>query len=125
MAKESFHSFIQSRIEHYGSAQRLAGAIGISLSAFSRGVRLKGSLGVESCLRLAAETGDHPSRVLRLAGKAEVAELIERLYGSRLAVTRISRPERELLGRWGLLKPDDQRFVSDLIEKLGARKNGA
>jgi hypothetical protein len=90
MTEESFNEFIERWIVRYGTAQALADAIGMRLSAFARATRA-GTLGVEQCLRLAENTREPPGRVLRLAGKGEVAELIERLYGGAPSSTAGSR----------------------------------
>jgi hypothetical protein len=71
-----------------GSKQKLAAAIGISPSGFSRLATTRPSL--EVCLRLASVTGENPSRVLRAAGYGDVADLLEELYG-HAAARRITR----------------------------------
>ncbi len=63
-----------------GVAGRLAAAIDLSESAFSRGLT-KGTLGIDSLLRLAAVTGESASLVLRRAGKPDIAHWIEAVYG--------------------------------------------
>lgn len=77
-----FERYINKLVKEHGTAGTIAKAIGMSLSAFSRGVRLEGSLGVDKLLRLAQWAGDDPSEVLRLAKKGDVADLIEQLYGT-------------------------------------------
>ena len=75
------HRWIEALVrDKYGTHSVLANAIGMTLSAFGRGSR-NGTFSTESLLRLAAEVGQNPSNVLRLAGKGDVAALIERLYG--------------------------------------------
>lgn len=64
-----------------GVASRLADALGMSVSAFQRSTRDGGTLSLENLLKLAEQTGTPASKVLRLGGKAEQADLIERLYG--------------------------------------------
>lgn len=73
----------------YATAHALAKAIGMSQSALSRGVQDEGTLSIENCIRLALAAGQHPSKVLRLALRREVADLIELAYG----------PIKELLNR--------------------------
>jgi hypothetical protein len=118
MPDESFQSFVREQIDRYGTARRLADAIGMSLSAFSRGVREEGTLGIESCLRLAEQTGEAPSRVLRLAGKGPVAELIERLYGPAPLLGRPNGSELELLALWNTLSRDSQVPILAIIRAL-------
>ena len=118
MPEETFRSFIQRWISEYGTAGRLAESIGLSLSAFSRGVRNEGTLGVESCLRLAEETGEPPAHVLRLAGKPKVADLLERIYGRRQSVLRLGRQERELLDVWSNVPAASQKLLLGLMSDL-------
>jgi hypothetical protein len=119
----TFQKFIEQWIGRFGTAQALADAIGMSLSAFSRGVRNAGTLGVENCLRLADVTGEHPSRVLRLAGKDEVATLIERLYSSGISAQgqRLSAPERELIGLWTALNRETQEPLIVILRALSEK----
>jgi hypothetical protein len=120
MTEESFKDFIERWIDRYGTAQALADAIDMSLSAFSRGVRNAGTLGVESLLRLAEQTGEDPSKVLRIAGKGDVARLIEQLYGRHSQFIRPSRKERDFLALWNALGTDAQKPLMALIDRLSA-----
>jgi hypothetical protein len=120
---ETFRTFI-ARLKHrHGTSSAIAEAIGMSLSAFSRGVRLEGSFGVEKCLEIAKLAGEEPSRVLRLAKKERIADLIEELYG----------PERELYGRarevgrrWLVLNSEEAKeAVYVLLAALAAASTGS
>src|SRR5262245_5253006 len=66
--------------EYQGSKGELASAIGVTPSRFSH-LLLTGSPSIEVCLRLAEVSGLPPFRVLRAAGKADIADLIAELYG--------------------------------------------
>lgn len=86
----------------FGSKSALAQAMGINSTRLSRLARHtdQHSLGTANCLRLAKHT-DHPaSDVLRAAGKADVADLIESLYGEDRT------HERSAHGRLGTLLTD-------------------
>jgi hypothetical protein len=124
MADETFQQFIERWIGRYGTAQALSDAIGMSLSAFSRGVRNAGTLGLESCLRLAEVTGEPPSRVLRIAGKGEAAALIDRLYGGALVSekTSLSALERELVTLWNGLSIDAQEPFLIILRALSEKQ---
>lgn len=111
--REFVDALVSSR---YGTAQHLSMRIGLSLSAFSRGVTA-GSLSTESLLRLARETGTPASEVLRIAKKEHVAHLIEELYGS----SRSQLPtgdERALLESWRLLSEPVRQAVLVLVRAL-------
>jgi hypothetical protein len=70
----------------YRTKRAVADAAGLTSSAFWRQVQ-NGTLGIEPLLRLARATGTPASRVLTLAGKGELADLIESLFGT-------ARPDR-------------------------------
>lgn len=116
-----FSSFIAELVRRYGTAHRLSEAIGMSLSAFSRGVRNEGTLSVENCLRLAEETGEPPSKVLRLASKGQVADLIERLY----ARVPMKEADREILFLWQNLDSEADRALRTLLRALVADQKRA
>ena len=97
--------------DKFRTKRALASAVGLTESPFGRGVEA-GSLGVDSLLRLAMAAEAHPSDVLRMAGKGEIADLIERLYGpGRDALTE---PQRQLLELWARL-PDPEARKSMLF----------
>lgn len=107
-----FERFISDLVEkRFRTASALAGAIGMTVSAFTRGVK-QGTLGVENCLRLAKAAEEPPSDVLRRADKADVAALIEELYGR----ATITSAERELLSDWSLLDPEERKAFRLLIQ---------
>lgn len=89
-----FQQFIDTLVERYGTAEKVAAMIPMSASAFSRGVK-SGSLGEERLLLLAEAVGESPIRVLRIAGKDSVADAIERLFGAPRPP--LSREDRVLL----------------------------
>lgn len=101
----------------YGTAQVIAGRIGISGSAFSRGVAA-GSLSTESLLRLAAETGTPASDVLRMAKKEHVAHLIESLYG-KAVVSPPTGDQRVVSELWATLPTAVQQAFLTLLRQVG------
>jgi hypothetical protein len=103
-----FRDWIGHVEERFGTKQAVAHAMGLSASAYTRGVE-RGSFSTENLLRLAQATGDGPSVVLRAAGKGESAALIEALYGQN--ADDISGEERELLTAWRLVTDRQTRRV--------------
>lgn len=103
--------------DRYHTASAVAEAIGMSVSAFLRGVDA-GSLGVDNLLKLADIAGANPSEVLALAGKAETAALIERLYKveGRQVLTSV---DRELVA----LPTAVKRRAADLVRVARAESS--
>lgn len=99
--------WIEELIEQrYGTASKLADAIGMSVSAFSRSTKA-GTLSTENLLRLALETGEAAPKVFERAGKGEVSALIEQLYGRAVATPDAER--KRLLALYDALASDDGR----------------
>jgi hypothetical protein len=127
---ESFGGWLQSVIDKDfgGVAGRLASAIGLTLTSLSRGME-QGTLGADSLLRLSQVTGRNPSTVLRLAGKADWAVLIESCYGAPKKTSPLVREfAAALSGEEDRLERIARRAISDLQEVralLPPRSNGA
>jgi hypothetical protein len=114
---QTFRSFVKSLIDRAGSATAVADQIGMSVSAFQRGVQNNGSLGVTALLRLAKWAGESPVTVLNLAGKRDAAALIDELMDPGYAPQ--SGPERELVGLWRNIKnPNAQQALYTLLRAL-------
>jgi hypothetical protein len=95
MAVHPFERFVHHLIQdRFHTAQALADAIAMSLSAFARGVR-QGTLSEGNLIRLAEVAGIEPGRLLRLADKPEVADCLDRLYGRDRRV--LSQLDQQLL----------------------------
>ena len=119
MPDPSFQTYVQSWIDRqYGTASNLAPKIGLSVSAFLRGVK-HGSLGIDTLFRLALECGEPIPKVLRLAGKADVAVLLDRHYGpTREDAHNLTGRERELVHLWNDLEDAAQEPVLILLRAL-------
>jgi len=75
---------LQSLLQTYGTKTALAQELGISLERLIKIMKdPKESLGFANLLRLALIAGLPPSQVLRVAGKDEEADLLERAYGRK------------------------------------------
>lgn len=98
-----FGEFLEDLAKQFPTKQAFAEAIGITPSRFSRVLAGTYTLNVLNCLRLAKAAGRSPSVVLRAAGKREIADLIEALYGP--GATSVSPKEREVLDLWNGLTP--------------------
>lgn len=69
--------------DKYRTWEKFGDAAGVNGYALKRAIEAGGSMAIETALRLAADNPETPpSDLLRLADKGDIAELIERLYGS-------------------------------------------
>lgn len=83
--------------DRFKTKTALANAVGMQLSPFTRGIE-GGTLSIVNLLKLAKVAEVHPSMVLRLAGKADTAALIEEMYGSGADALTLS--QRMVVGYW-------------------------
>jgi hypothetical protein len=97
--------------ERFPTRTAFAKALGINASRLSRALNDVGErpFNVKNCLRLAKVSGESPAEVLRAAGKADIAELIESLYGPEKTVT--DPVVVSLLAKWDHLTNDERNFM--------------
>lgn len=110
-----------------GTKRDLAKLLDITPSRLSHLLNAGDIPSMEVCLRLADATGTSASKVLRVAGKEDVADLIERLYGPaadhrQAHKHRISPAESGFLAQWRQLDQADRRAMTILIDRLVALK---
>ncbi len=107
---DDFKELLARIARNFESKKALADALDIDPSRLSRAIT-KGDFpfNVENCLRLARVSGESPSEVLRAANNADVAELIESLYGPEKTVT--DPVLQELLAQWPTFKAADRHYV--------------
>lgn len=96
-----FRDLLEAAAKAYPTKKAFARAIGITPGRLSRVLGGEHSLDVGNCLTLARLTGESPSRVLRVAGKVDIAEAIEAVYGP--SAKSVSPKEREILEIWNAL----------------------
>lgn len=129
MSSTTFAALLRELVQDWGGPKSsFARAIQISPSRLSHA--LAGTdhftVGIELCLRIARATGMSPSRVLRAAGKGEVADLIEELYGKavpRPTFTQQGHRRLEQERHWDLwqsIDPRAQRALTVLLEQAAA-----
>jgi len=103
----TFQEWVNGLIQRrFGTATALASAIGMQLSPFTRGVAA-GTLNLVNLLKLARVAEEAPAVVLKLAGKAAEAELLESLYGGPGRDT-LTPAQREFIETWEHI-PDEVR----------------
>lgn len=101
----------------FGSNEKLAEAIGLTLSGFLRATKI-GRMSVESLLQLADVTAENASDVLRDGGQGKWAVVLERLYGP--AKPSASPGVRALVLRLEAL-PDPEPLAEALLLVVAAR----
>ena len=118
----TFQAWVEGLIRsRFRTATSLARLVGMELSPFNRGVRA-GTLNVTNLLKLAQVAEAHPSDVLRLAGKADEAALIEELYGNgREALTP---SQRELVETWDAIPDDARAHWAVLLQRARQQSSG-
>lgn len=98
-----FRDLLEAAAKAYPTKREFARAIGITPGRLSRVLGGEHSLDVGNCLTLATLIGESPSRVLRAAGKGDIADAIEALYGP--SAPSVSPKDREILDAWNALTP--------------------
>lgn len=112
----NLNDLLTEAIERFGNQQAVGEQVGVDRTRISRAMRGEHSLEVVNCLRLAKALDRNPGQVLRAAGKADVAELLEGFY----AQPTISQAERELLKRWAGLTEASRRSLLAVMQELVA-----
>jgi len=101
----------------FKTQKELADALDIDPSRLSRAINAGDfPFNVENCLRLAKLSGEPPSAVLRAAGKADIAELIESLYGPEKTVT--DPVVVSLIENWDQLTSEKRNFLDVAAQLL-------
>ena len=115
LAETTLAKWVEQLRARYSTLRQIADLIRMSESGFTRGVK-RGTLSIENLLDLARAVDEDPSKVLRMAGKDRVVELIERHYGR--SDETISAAEREHLARWRRLKVPTRTRMEGLISDV-------
>jgi hypothetical protein len=125
----SFSTLLNDLIRSFGGTkQEFASAAKITASTLSHLLAAHGGHppGTEVCLRIAKAGCVSASLVLRAAGKGDVADLIEELYGApafhreRFAAPRLTPREKAHLDGWRSLDPRTQRALTLILERATA-----
>lgn len=115
-------ALLQSLLQKYGTKTALAAALDISLERLIKVMKdPKESLGVLNCLRLAIISGLPPGQVLRLAGKDEEAELLERAY-DRPSGESVN-PRKAIAQWWPDLSEKGAESLRVFLDEVSNKKN--
>jgi hypothetical protein len=117
----TFRALLKRLKKHYPSVRAFAAALDVDPSHLSRAMSATGQpFDVRGCLRLATVTGANAGEVLRAAGKGDIADLIEHLYGpSHASLTPEQQQLLDALSRIG-----DPNVRRSLIEIASAAAEG-
>ncbi len=125
MEFKDFQELLADVRKGYSSQKEFAKALGIDPSRLSKAINLgEFPFNAENCLRLAKLSGKSPSAILRAAGKGDIAELIESLYGKQWT-DLLTKDELELLMAWRTQTHEERQALLLLLRRPGARKNTA
>ena len=119
MPTQSFAALLRKLKKQYPTVKAFAQALDVDPSHVSRAMNDDAlPFDVRGCLRLALVTGENPGMVLRIAGKGEIAGLIEQLYGA--PTKRLSSRELELLKVFHrIARRDVQRSLIEVARAAG------
>lgn len=106
--------------ELFKNRGEVANAIGMTDSGFSRAVNDEGKLSIGGCLKLAVKLGDDPRRILRVAGRSDIARILDRIYHEGKSL-RLTGREREMILSWRKMDVSPQAAVESIIHSFSGR----
>lgn len=118
-----FADLLNDLARRYRSKKAFADALGMSPSRLLRASKGEFAFDAVNCLKLARMTGESPTRILRAAGKEDLAGLIEELYGN--ARPSLSKDHRDLVDHFEQASPDGKDIIRQIVAKFaeeGRRK---
>ena len=117
MTATAFLEILEEGERRFPTKHAFAKAIGVTPTRYSHMRRGYYAPNVKNCLRLATAAGLPASRVLRAAGKGDIAELIEEHYGANVAPQSAPLPQRErqLLADWEVIPPSQRKALRAIL----------
>src|SRR5262245_7962461 len=98
---------------------KIAEAVGMTDSGFSRAIRDEGTLSVESCFLLARAVKERPATILRVAGKDDLAEVVAALCQAKTFA--LTRREIEHVEQWRRLSIVERMPLESIIYNFAKR----
>lgn len=120
MPLSEFRDLLEAAAKRFPTKHAFARELGITPGRLSRVLGGEHSLDVLNCLKLAKMTGESASHVLRVAGKGEIAELLESLYGR--TAPALNPGERDLLDAWGALTQRARDSLKVILRDLAPKE---
>ncbi|HEX8030327.1 MAG TPA: helix-turn-helix transcriptional regulator [Vicinamibacterales bacterium] len=115
-----FRALLDEGEELFATQKEFAEAIGINPTRYSKMARGDAyTLNVRNCLSLAGILKRAPTEVLRAAGKGDIADLLDQLYGvQQYAPLPGGTQGRELAAEWARMSPEQRGIVLTVIRQL-------
>lgn len=82
-------------------------------------------LSVEQCLRLARKVEAYPAVILRVAGRDDVANVLDDLWPRKRDLVHLTRKERELVTQWRELQWRERHHLEGLMGIFAERRASA
>jgi hypothetical protein len=112
---------LTSLLARFGTKTALAKSLGMTLERLVKVMNdPKESLGVANCLRLSKVSGLPPGQILRMAGKGEIADLLDVLYG-RTPPKGTDRDEL-VTQWWPSLSPKAKEALTTLLDEIAVEE---
>lgn len=122
-ATDELRQLLRVEKDRLGTKRAMAEAIGVTEGRMGRVLKGENSLSERSCLRFAKSSGLSASQVLRAAGKADIADLIEELYA--ITDDALSSGELEFIRAYRRLTAKRQALVRDTVATMAGEEPAA
>lgn len=121
----TFRALLKRLRKYYPTVRAFADALDIDPSQLSRAMGEGGQpFDIRGCLRLAQVTGENPTLVLRAAGKADIAALVEELYGPSHAL--LTPEQQQLLNSMEAIQdPTVRQSILTVVRAAAAAAAGS
>jgi len=114
----TFRVLLKRLAKAYPTVKAFAQALDVDPSHLSRAMHTEQPFDVRGCLRLARVTGTNPGEVLRAAGKGDIADLIEELYGPAQAL--LTAEQQDLLAAFDAMNPNVRKAFTEIAKATAA-----
>ena len=117
-------TLLKRLVDRYGTQTALAKAIDITDSRLAKVLKGdSGAFNVLNCLKLARVANMSPSQILRAADKADIAELIEELYGESAQPPLTAESAATAAKDWSAqMSPKAAEFLRGFLEEVRPKK---
>lgn len=117
MKPQTFRQLLEAHYAHFDSFADAAEPVGITGSRYARAMKGEYSFDVATCLKFAGAAGVDPGLVLRAAGKPDVADMLDALYG-RVAAPAVPAAALEDAARLSRLPLEQRKALRVVLAGL-------